>query len=297
MMKLLILLFLLSIGFCARSTGTWPLAKKQLYFQWGFYTIPPVDRLHFSPYKTRLLHRHVLDVTVQAYAAYGISNKWTVSVNVPFKFVATSQSIRPSVGLSSGQIAAAADTASAGFLADFSNVALSVQYLLWRNNRWVFSGHYSTAFPTAIQTYNQATKLRTAYPCFSFYPHLSAGYSYQKLYTSCTSGIQFRSHNYAHQWIFDYEIGWKIGKKFCLAFQIATVYCWPGKPDIPQSTESIQTGLYINNQNYVALNIKSMIEIKANWGIQISIGGGLWANNVQQGPSLGLGFYYKSVQN
>ena len=91
--------------------------------------------------------------------------------------------------------------------------------------------------------------------------------------------------------------GRKISKKFCLAFQIATVYCWPGKPDIPQSSESIQTGLYINNQNYVALNIKSMIEIKANWGIQISIGGGLWANNVQQGPSLGLGFYYKSIQN
>jgi hypothetical protein len=294
-MKYYLFIVSLVLNFSVKATGTWPIATKQGYFQLSFYTIPAVGRLHLSPYKTRFLHRKVFDFTLQAYAAYGINKRWTLSLTLPLKYVSSGQPILSPSFISATDELPPKDTADAGFLVDLGNVAFSCQYLFFRNRSWVLSVHLSTAFPTAIQAYNKATSLRTAYPCLSIYPRITAGYSTQKLYSSMGTGLQLRSHNYAHQWMFDYEIGWRIGQKCWVAVQVSTVYCLAGKPDLPRSMQSIQTGLYINNQNYVALTIKTIVEIKPKWGLQLSLGGGLWANNVQQGPSLGIGLYYKTA--
>lgn len=57
--------------------------------------------------------------------------------------------------------------------------------------------------------------------------------------------------------------------------------------------EEVQTGLYVNNQNFVALSFKAAVPISDYVGLNLSLSGGIWANNVQQGPNIGIGVYYK----
>ncbi|BDS11985.1 hypothetical protein [Aureispira anguillae] len=295
MMKYNILLLCLLITIVElQAGGPWTKKKGEGYAQFAVYAIPPINRLSINAYRTKFLNRAVFDATAELYVEYGLLDQLTLSASLPLKFVATGQEVQTVNGtqMGAGSIGTPGRLLDAGTLVDLGNVRLAGKYNFLKK-KIVLSAHAAIAAPTALQAYNPQTALRTAYPCWGFQPSLSIGYSKEKIYTYLETGMNFRTHNYSHQWVANFEFGWRLGKRTYLALALDAALCLPGGVDVPNSTEEVQTGLYVNNQNFVALTIKAIVPVSDQIGLNLSLSGGLWANNVQQGPNIGVGVYYK----
>lgn len=294
-MKLSLLIILLSLSFVElQAGGPWTKKKGEGYVQFAAYAIPPINRLSINAYRTKFLNRSIFDATGEFYAEYGLTKRLTLSASLPIKFVSAGQNIAQvdSSQLTAGAFGPPSKVLDAGTLVDLGNIRLAGKYNILSKKIYL-SAHALISAPTAIQAYNANTALRTAYPCWGFQPSLSIGYSKDKMYTYLESGMNFRTDDYSHQWVANFEIGWRIGKRAYFAIALDAILCLPGGADVPNSTAEVQTGLYVNNQNFVAFTLKGIIPVSDFVGINISLSGGLWANNVQQGPNIGLGVYYK----
>lgn len=297
-MKYSLLLLLLAVSVAElQAGGPWTKKKGEGYVQFAAYAIPPINRLSINAYRTKFLNRSIFDATGEFYAEYGLTNKFTMSASLPIKFVSSGQNVQPvdSSQLDGRSISAPSTILDAGTLVDLGNIRLAGKYNFFSKTIHL-AAHALISAPTAIQAYNPNTALRTAYPCWGFQPSLSIGYGKEKMYTYLETGMNFRTHNYSHQWVANFEIGWRIGKRAYFAIALDAMLCLPGGADVPNSTEEVQTGLYVNNQNFVAFTLKGIIPVSDHVGLNVSLSGGLWANNVQQGPNIGLGVYYKWQQ-
>ena len=298
-MKYRILFLIMLLGWTeAQAGGPWTKKKGEGYAQFAFYLIPPINRLSISPYRTQFLNRAVFDATAELYAEYGVLDKLTLSATLPLKIVSTGNKVIPtdSAMLVGGSLGPSSEVLDAGLLVDLGNITFGGKYNFF-SKKISLAAHFLLSAPTAIQAYNPRTALRSAYPCWGFQPSLSIGYNDNKIYTYFEAGMNFRTHDYSHQIVANFEFGWKVAKKqkhpVPLSLTLNTIIALPGGDDVPNSNEAVQTGLYINNQNFVGITFKCMIPVSDYIGINLSLGGGLWANNVQQGPSIGLGVYYK----
>jgi hypothetical protein len=294
-MKYSLLLLLLMLCFAElQAGGPWTKKKGEGYVQFAAYAIPPINRLSINAYRTKFLNRSIFDATGEFYTEYGLTNKFTLSASLPIKFVSSGQDVQTvdSSQLSGGAFGAPGKVLDAGTLVDLGNIRLAGKYNFLSKTIHL-AAHALISAPTAIQAYDPNTALRTAYPCWGFQPSLSIGYGKEKMYTYLETGMNFRTHNYSHQWVANFEIGWRIGKRAYFAIALDAMLCLPGGADVPNSTEEVQTGLYVNNQNFVAFTLKGIIPVSDHVGLNVSLSGGLWANNVQQGPNIGLGVYYK----
>jgi len=272
--------------------GPWPLGKGSGYFQLGFYAIPPTNRFWRAHYQTQFINRAVFDGTVSLYGSYGISKQLTLSANIPTKIVSTDVSGVTDPSTVDG-LPPPDSVLAAGTLVDLGNCALELKYSFWKKKRWQLAAAFRLSAPTAIQPYNSATALRTAVPAWGFEPVLMGGYGGKKWYGSLEASMRFRTHQYDHLLRSEVEIGYKVSKKAYIGFVIGASIGVGNADDTPNSNAPFQTGLSVNNQDYVAFTIKWMQAFDKHWGMHLSLGGGLWANNVQQGPALGLAIYYK----
>lgn len=297
-MKYSLLIILFCIGFTdLQAGGPWTKKKGEGYVQFAAYAIPPINRLSINAYRTKFLNRSIFDATAELYAEYGLTNRFTLSASVPLKFVSSGPiQMVDSTLLSAGSFGPPGKVLDAGTLVDLGNIRLAGKYNIL-SKKIHLSAHALISAPTAIQAYNPNTALRTAYPCWGFQPSLSIGYGKEKMYTYLESGVNFRTHDYSHQWVANFEIGWRVGKRIYLAIGLDAVLCLPGGADVPNSREEVQTGLYVNNQNFLAFTLKAILPVSDYVGLNVSLSGGLWANNVQQGPNIGLGVYYKWKKN
>lgn len=294
MRYLILLLGLLMTNTTIQAGGPWTKKKGEGYAQFAIYAIPSINRLSINAYRTKFLNRAIFDATGEFYVEYGLTKRFTLSGSLPLKIVSAGQDIQQvdSTQIENGALGTPGVILDAGTLVDLGNVRLAGKYN-FLSKKVYMSACLTISAPTAIQPYNSNTALRTAYPCWGFQPSLSIGYSKEKIYTYLETGMNFRTHEYSHQWVANFEFGWRIGKKTYLAFALDAFLCLPGGADIPGTNEEVQTGLYVNNQNFVALTFKAIIPISDYVGINLSLSGGIWANNVQQGPNIGLGVYYK----
>lgn len=293
-MKYTLLIVLICSSFIdLQAGGPWTKKKGEGYVQFAAYTIPPINRLSINAYRTKFLNRAIFDATGEFYAEYGLTKRFTLYAALPIKFVSSGQiQTVDSSQVTGGSFGPPGEVLDAGTLVDFGNIRLAGKYN-FLSKKIHLSAHALISAPTAIQDYNPNTALRTAYPCWGFQPSLSIGYGKEKMYTYLETGMNFRTHDYSHQWLANFEIGWRIGKRAYFAIALDAVLCLPGGADVPNSTAEVQTGLYVNNQNFVAFTLKGIIPVSDYVGLNVSLSGGLWANNVQQGPNIGLGVYYK----
>lgn len=279
-----------------QAGGPWTKEKGELYAQFAIYAIPSTNRFSINAFRTKFLNRGIFDITTEFYVEYGVHKRLTFLTSLPLKIVSSSEQIFPldTALMGDNDIGQPSEILDAGVLVDLGNICLGAKYNFYSNAKMAFSGQFVLSMPTAIQPYNPRTALRTAYPCWGFMPTISIGTSKTKIYTYFETGMNFRTHNYSHQYIANFEFGWKVSKTVYLAVALNAIICLPGGFDIPNSNnESFQTGLYINNQNFVAFTFKSIIPIGEHFGLNLSLAGGIWANNVQQGPNIGIGVFYK----
>jgi len=96
-MKKIFLLLMCCIGFSTLAQSPWTKKKKEAYLQLSYTTIPNYSTLFGNPeFNTE---REINDNTLQFFTEYGLTDKTTLIVNLPLKFVSSNDLVDKSNNL------------------------------------------------------------------------------------------------------------------------------------------------------------------------------------------------------
>lgn len=266
-MKKLSILLLLSISFSVFAQSPWTKNKKEGYVQLSYTTISNYDKLFGNPEVN--LGKKVSDNTLQLYGEYGISDKTTLLVNLPFKF--TSLKTTPAISKNS-----------------LGNIQLGLKHNFYKK-KWLLTGQLNVEANTG--TYDEISGLRTGYDAWTFTPLFIAGRGFDKWYIQASTGFDIRTNDYSSNYKLGGEIGYKTLDWLWIAGFLDGVASLKNG-DISLPTQNL-TGLYINDQSYAAFGLKFIGEINDKFGANIGFGGAFAGKNVAVAPAISFGLYHK----
>lgn len=271
--------------FLSRQTlagGPWTQEKGRGYAQLSFTFIPAYGSLYGRDGKTINLNREVSDQTLLGYGEYGLTPRLTLIGEVPLKFVSTADELLSGSDFPDNVL-------ESGSLSGLGNVSLALKYALLQKKRLLLSGQVKIDAPTATGKAN--TGLRTGTDTWGVAPTLILGGSRRNIYVFVESGVRFRGNNYSQEFLLGGEAGISLFSRFWLI----------GVLDVRQSINdgthdnenSEQTGLYPDNQEYVAFGLKLIAEINRRFGVNLSSFGASSGNLVAKSPSNTIGLYLR----
>lgn len=268
-------------GFGVTSTwaqSPWTPQKGHGYAQLSYNTIGPYQRLYLANGASQNLSREISDVTLQGYGEFGLSDRTALLASVPWKRIqsgAAANGITPSIPASE--------------LSTFGNLQFGVRRN-FTQKKVVFSGQFTIEAPTG--QFEELTGLRSGYDAWVLAPSLSVGQGTSQRYGYISAGTGIRTNNYSSDYSLYAEGGYKLFKRWWV---IAVVHYRGsyknGNVRFPIS--NLETGLYLNDQAYLAYGLKTILEFSKKWGINAAAYGAGSGNYVAKSPSLNGGVYYK----
>lgn len=276
-MKKLFKLTILLISFTAFSQSPWTQEKGKFYTQLSFTAINGYSALFGNPdYNTE---REISDRTLQFFGEYGLSDKTSLLLNLPYKLVEAGD-------LTSTSLASITNSGTEGSL---GNIELGLKHNFYKK-KWVLSGQFSIEANTG--SFDATTGLRTGYDAWTFTPMFLAGRGFGKTYVQGFIGANIRTNDYSSNFRIGGELGRKLGKRIWLIgfLDISSSF---KNGDIVLPTENLATGLYVNDQEFGAFGLKAIGEFTDKFGITAGYGGAFSGNNVAKKAAITFGLYQK----
>lgn len=277
-MKKILIIVALIYSATLVSQSPWTQKKGKFYTQLSFSTISNYNDLFGDPdYQTE---REISDQTFQFYSEYGLSDRTSLLLSVPFKAIQTGSLSNQSMA---NPLTVEASESSLG------NIQFGIKHVFSSKN-WVISGQFSLEANTGSFAANSG--IRTGYDAWSFTPLFLIGKGYGKSYLQGFFGADIRTNGYSSNFKIGGEYGRKLGKSIWLiGFLDISKSFKNGDVILPNS--NLATGLYVNNQEFGAFGLKAIGEITEKFGVNAGFGGAFFGNNVAKQLALSLGIYQK----
>lgn len=293
-------LLLFTMAQSVTAGGPWPRKKGSGYAQLGF-TYVGYNQFFNDKGKVVDLRRPVTDFTSQVFFEYGLTDKLTLTANLPFKYVSSADKI------SSSDSTYFMDTIPNGNLFGLSNVMFGLKYNIIKK-KVLFSVGLNTE--ANVARYDSLTALRTGPSAWVFHPYLSVGSSFVqgKLYTLLDAGYRLRLNGYSDEVDFNFELGYSWNYKTYFILTAAGRFSMQEgsydnnvTPAIDPSDSTsvslhpygrdLHTSLYPNNQQYIGYGLKFIQKIKkVHINAAVYFGTG---KMVAAAPSFNLGVAYE----
>jgi hypothetical protein len=274
---LFLTLFLFATGL-AFAGGPWTQPKGGGYFQISISHISPYSSLFSRDVESINLNREVSDITLNGYSEYGLSNDLTFIGEFPFKIVSTDEQIL------NGDFEKILES---GSLSGFSNIAIALKRSFTKQ-KLLISGQFRVEANTS--TTEAETGLRTGVSAWGLTPSVSLGSSHSNFFALSDIGFRFRTNNYSHEFLLLGEVGATLIRKLLVIVAV----------DVRQSVtvgtsgeSGIQTGLYPDNQEYIAYGLKLILNVTARTGINFARFGAFSGNLVAKSPSTTFGLFMR----
>ncbi|OWW25142.1 hypothetical protein B4Q04_11420 [Zobellia sp. OII3] len=270
------LLFLFSVSLF--SQGAWTKEKNKAYVQLSYYNIAAYSGVYGNPdYRTE---RKITDNTLQLFGEYGIFDKTTVLLSLPIKMIKAGDAVSSTAGV---------PITSDGSEAALGNLVLGVKHQLY-NKKWVISGQLN--FEANTGSYFEASGLRSGYDTFTLSPKLNIGRGYDNFFVQASTGVDIRFNDYSSNFRASAEAGVKsIKRLWIIGFLDFSTSFENGEVILPEA--NLATGLYLNDQAYVAYGIKGIVEITEKFGVLANYTSAISGTNVPKRAVLGGGIYHK----
>ncbi len=276
------ILFISLMSFAsAFSQSPWTQKKGEAYTQIGFSTIPNYTSLFGDPnFDTE---RSITDNTFQLYGEYGVTDKTSIILNVPFKNISTGELTNPGA---TGEPITLEETVSS-----LGNVTAGVKHNFY-NNKWLITGQLDVELNTG--SYDDLSGIRTGYDAFTFRPTISAGRGFDNFYVQAFTGLDLRTNDYSSNFRIGGEVGAKALNRIWVIGFLDVVQSFENGDFVPP-TDNILTGLYVNDQEYFGYGLKAIVEATPNFGVIAGFGGALSSanNNVPREAAINFGLFYK----
>ncbi len=265
-------LFISSITF---AQSPWTTEKGRFFTSLSYSTISNYNEIFGDP--DYFTSGNITDRTYKIYGEYGLTNKSSLLVNIPFK----------NITLNEYQLCNANNCVGENYSeSSFGNVSLGVKHNFYKKS-WVLTGQLNMEFNTS--SYDSNSGIRTGYDAYTFSPLFLAGTSFGKNYFQSFIGAEIRTNDYSS----NLKIGGEIGRKL-------TQNIWLiGFVDISQSLENgdillpnrnISNSLYVNNQEYVAYGLKGILQF-CDFRLTAAFGSALSGNNVPKTTAFSIGIF------
>jgi hypothetical protein len=278
MKKFVTLILLLSIT-QVYSQSPWTQKKGKAYTQVSYTTIANYSALYGNP--DIALNGSISDNTIQLYAEYGLSDKTSLLINLPFK------------SISHKNISIACVTTPCGTISNedsgFGNIEIAIKRQLYKKD-WILSAQLGVEANTG--SFDAASGIRTGYDAWSFTPLFLAGRSFGNTYVQGFLGASVRTGNYSSNFKIGGEVGTKAFKNIWLIGFVDISSSFKNG-DVVLPTSNQLTGLYVNDQEYGAMGAKIIAEISKSFGVNAGFGGAFSGNNVAKRAALTFGVYHK----
>lgn len=274
-MKSITLLFTLFITSSLFAQSPWTKDKGDVFVNLSYATISDYNELFGDP--DYFTNGNITDNTYQIYAEYGLTNKTSLIVNVPFKNISLDV-----FKICNGNNCFGDDYNKA----TFGNISLGIKHQFY-NNGWVITGQLLTELNTG--SFDDISGIRTSYDAFTFTPQLLAGKSFGKTFFQSHIGVDLRTNDYSNNFKIGGEFGGKVLKNIWLIGFVDVVESFEdGNITIPINNSF--NGLYVNNQEYGAYGLKAILQL-CDLGVSASFANAFFGNNVPKQSAFSIGIF------
>ncbi len=274
----LTMLLLCLLPYASNAQSAWVKEKGKLYSQLSYSSIPEYGGIYSD--ESYVPSRLITDNTIQLYAEYGLSDKLTLIGSVPIKAIKTGETTANSTFPL---------TINEKSKTTLGNITLGLKHKIY-DAKFVVSGQLNIALNTS--SFDNASGIRSGYDAYTFTPTLNIGRGYSKYYIQGFTGFDIRTNGYSSNFKIGGEAGFTGIKNIVLVGFLDYVKSFEnGTITLPAS--SLETGLYINDQEYAAIGLKGLYNFTPNFGITAGMNGALSANNVPRKMAMSAGVFYK----
>ena len=276
-MKNIIKLTIVLLSFSAFAQSPWTQEKGKFYTQLSFTSINGYSSLFGTP-QDLTTEREISDRTLQFFGEYGLTNKTSLLLSLPFKMIET------------GELTSSlAPLTNSGNENSLGNIEIGIKHNFYKK-KWVLSGQFSIEANTG--SFDATTGIRTGYDAWTFTPMFLAGRGFGKTYVQGFVGANVRTNDYSSNFRIGGEVGRKLGKRvWLIGFLDISSSFKNGNIVLP--TENLATGLYVNDQEFGAFGLKAIGEFTDKFGITAGYGGAFSGNNVAKKAAITFGLYQK----
>ena len=272
-MKSITLLFSLLITSTLLAQSPWTKEKGDLFVNISYSTISDYDEVFGDP--DYFTNGKITDNTYQIYSEYGLSDKISLIVNIPFKNISLDE-----FKFCNGNACIGDDYNETAF----GNISLGIKHQYY-NKGWVISGQFVTEFNTS--TFDAKSGIRTGYDAYTFTPQLLAGKSFGKTFFQSHIGVDLRTNDYSNNFKIGGEFGGKVLKNIWLIGFVDFVESFE---DGNRINYNPLNGLYQNDQEYGAYGLKTILEL-CDLGITASFANAFSGNNVPKQSAFSIGIF------
>ncbi len=281
----LCILLIISILMSEKSFAqqAWTKEKGKFYAQIGasYLTYNQLLNGETSTKSWTKLNADFTDMTVQAYGEYGVTNRITLSAQLPFRLLSSKNVIQP-------------NTISEGSLTALGNIQAAVTGNFYNKDGIVISGKVNVGLPTA--KFDAKTGLRSGFDATSVEPSILVGYGHAKFFASGEAGYVLRNNNYSNRTHVAAQIGKFFGKNKKLMGIFNIELLKSGSDGTYDDGTSIKTGLYLDEQSYLSPTFKFGYKANPKVTLWLSAGGGLppITKNIAASPGLSFSVSYQN---
>ncbi len=265
----------------ASAQSAWTQPEGGGFVQLSLTTVGPYDELFQRKGPDFRTGRDITESTLQVYGELGLTEDWTFIGIVPVKFLDAGSSVsNPSI---------TPTTIEDGENRALGNVTVGLR-------KQLHSGSYAVAAQLDVEAptgeFEKSTGLSSGYDAFTFLPTLNVGRGFGRAYAQGYVGAAFRTDGFSDDYRVGGEAGYRITDTFLLAGTFALVDS-RSNGDVTLDPTNLETGLYVDQQEYTSFGLKGLVDLSDTFGIQAALGTAADGNNVAKAPYLSIGVYFR----
>lgn len=276
-----IIVFLNSIA--AIAGGPWLLQKKGGFLQvQSTFPTGTYKRIFLENNQDLDLRREVLDLNLQGYLEYGLSNKFNLIAVIPLKYVSTSD-------LNADVPQDPLNTLPADDLFGFGNLQFRLKYRLSNKKVKAAVSLYSSLNNVDARL---NSGLVTGYLASSIglFGHVGGSLS-DNWYTFLEAGYNIPDNGFSQFVEGNYELGYQVKKNWWVVFTMGLRASMKTGSFVNDNLR--QTALYTNDQEFFSFGGKTSYEWESKWGMNFAIHGAFSGHYVAHIPTMSLGVFKK----
>lgn len=272
-MKKIALLAIVSLVYISQSAygqSPWTREKGKAYVQLGMTSLS-YNSFQFDGKKLENQGDYS-DITVQAYAEYGLTNKLEAQLILPYK----------SASYDNGTVSQS--------ISGLGNVTLGLKYKLSDKDWKISTGVFYSA--NSIKKDQDLVVKTTGINAATILPYVTIGSSHNKWYYFGNIGYGYMDNDYSDFLKATIEVGYNIIPKGHLILELDTRN--PISKENAFITDKFQWASHLDRQAYNSLALKANYEfIEGEFGANFSTIGAFGIDNAPLAPTFNIGIYTK----
>lgn len=222
---------------------------------------------------TALDNYNISDQTIMLYGAYGLTDRLTLNLQVPYKMTSKfGENTTPVLSELNG----------------LGNIEASVIYQYLKANPYLTASLH-VEFNTS--DYDFIKGLATGYNSWAIRPGLGYKSSYDKVWTSMYAGVEFRSNAFSNMFVANVESGYNATDFLFMAVNLFARSSFHNGTYCDCSLQ--ENAMYPNDQTYFGAGLKTGFIYK-HFGLHAAINIGFNAKNTPAAAAFTLGLSYKN---